>query len=338
MRACAQAQALQQQVLLTSHPPLSACPQVDPKSDGAARDWVAIYDECSRILCEWRGFGATQRSPAQPTGRAWSQSRRGGRCCQLPPECKQARLWLDAAPPPSLASCLQTRRLTTARRVPTQTGSGEQPAPRCWASASLHRGTAMPALWPPAPAASRRRPSPAVADASCCATTACVTAALFAAHAGLQGELQEHGVGQGAKGGLEPFLVAGTTSGGSSSNRRACCVCCWRSRVRQGDADEEHVPCSVRGPCPFENNNSWRALEAGSTLVRAWRPLLPGTCQHLLPHTSACRCSRWSTHPASRSTEVGIAWPSAGGGGAHQPPYVPGFATFAWVQRHTAPW
>ena len=26
------------------------CPQVDPKSDGAARDWVAIYDECSRIL------------------------------------------------------------------------------------------------------------------------------------------------------------------------------------------------------------------------------------------------------------------------------------------------
>ena len=23
---------------------------IDPKSDGAARDWVAIYDECSRIL------------------------------------------------------------------------------------------------------------------------------------------------------------------------------------------------------------------------------------------------------------------------------------------------
>lgn len=23
---------------------------VDPNSDGAARDWVAIYDECSRIL------------------------------------------------------------------------------------------------------------------------------------------------------------------------------------------------------------------------------------------------------------------------------------------------
>ena len=23
---------------------------MDPKSDGAARDWVAIYDECSRIL------------------------------------------------------------------------------------------------------------------------------------------------------------------------------------------------------------------------------------------------------------------------------------------------
>lgn len=24
--------------------------KADPKSDGAARDWVAIYDECSRIL------------------------------------------------------------------------------------------------------------------------------------------------------------------------------------------------------------------------------------------------------------------------------------------------
>ena len=26
----------------------------DPKSDGAARDWVAIYDECSKILYEVR--------------------------------------------------------------------------------------------------------------------------------------------------------------------------------------------------------------------------------------------------------------------------------------------
>lgn len=24
--------------------------KLDPQSDGAARDWVAIYDECSRIL------------------------------------------------------------------------------------------------------------------------------------------------------------------------------------------------------------------------------------------------------------------------------------------------
>ena len=27
---------------------------LDPKSDGAARDWVAIYDECSRILYQVR--------------------------------------------------------------------------------------------------------------------------------------------------------------------------------------------------------------------------------------------------------------------------------------------
>ncbi len=29
---------------------------VDPKSDGAARDWVAIYDECSRILYQVRCY------------------------------------------------------------------------------------------------------------------------------------------------------------------------------------------------------------------------------------------------------------------------------------------
>ena len=29
---------------------------VDPNSDGAARDWVAIYDECSRILYQVRSF------------------------------------------------------------------------------------------------------------------------------------------------------------------------------------------------------------------------------------------------------------------------------------------
>lgn len=34
-----------------NHLPISRRAQaVDPKSDGAARDWVAIYDECSRIL------------------------------------------------------------------------------------------------------------------------------------------------------------------------------------------------------------------------------------------------------------------------------------------------
>lgn len=26
--------------------------KVDPKTDGAARDWVAIYDECAKILYE----------------------------------------------------------------------------------------------------------------------------------------------------------------------------------------------------------------------------------------------------------------------------------------------
>ena len=31
---------------------VSGVQKVDPKSDGAARDWVAIYDECSRILFE----------------------------------------------------------------------------------------------------------------------------------------------------------------------------------------------------------------------------------------------------------------------------------------------
>ena len=40
---------------------------VDPKSDGAARDWVAIYDECSRILyqvscCVWAALYFSQAS------------------------------------------------------------------------------------------------------------------------------------------------------------------------------------------------------------------------------------------------------------------------------------
>lgn len=31
---------------------------LDPKSDGAARDWVAIYDECSRILYQVQSYSA----------------------------------------------------------------------------------------------------------------------------------------------------------------------------------------------------------------------------------------------------------------------------------------
>jgi hypothetical protein len=31
--------------------------KLDPKTDGAARDWVAIYDECSRILYQASGRG-----------------------------------------------------------------------------------------------------------------------------------------------------------------------------------------------------------------------------------------------------------------------------------------
>jgi hypothetical protein len=37
--------------------------KADPKTDGAARDWVAIYDECSRILYEVGGRGAARGPP-----------------------------------------------------------------------------------------------------------------------------------------------------------------------------------------------------------------------------------------------------------------------------------
>lgn len=30
--------------------------KVDPKSDGAKRDWVAIYDECANVLYEVNSF------------------------------------------------------------------------------------------------------------------------------------------------------------------------------------------------------------------------------------------------------------------------------------------
>jgi len=36
----------------------SGAQAIDPKSDGAARDWVAIYDECSRILYQARTAAA----------------------------------------------------------------------------------------------------------------------------------------------------------------------------------------------------------------------------------------------------------------------------------------
>jgi len=56
---------------------------VDPKTDGAARDWVAIYDECSRILyqevrpafvlvgcwmCGWAGVGCCRLSQLMRSG------------------------------------------------------------------------------------------------------------------------------------------------------------------------------------------------------------------------------------------------------------------------------
>ena len=57
------------QGVLTSVSRLPVAQAVDPKSDGAARDWVAIYDECSRILYQVSPLAVpfTAREPSGST-------------------------------------------------------------------------------------------------------------------------------------------------------------------------------------------------------------------------------------------------------------------------------
>jgi hypothetical protein len=51
--------------------------KVDPKTDGAARDWVAIYDECSRILYQEVRRRGLWRTAAAPQQQSAGRQRRG---------------------------------------------------------------------------------------------------------------------------------------------------------------------------------------------------------------------------------------------------------------------
>ena len=76
-----------------------AWPQaVDPKSDGAARDWVAIYDECSRILYQEIDYVLEgQNADKFRTNFAatpWIKARRGHAPAAWPAQPNPMQQWL----------------------------------------------------------------------------------------------------------------------------------------------------------------------------------------------------------------------------------------------------